>query len=159
MRCVGFGSPSRSPDSRSIATIHAERTPCRSSSRRAAAVVPPGEVTFSRSSAGCSPDSRSIATIASRALNVVFPASSAYAAAARSDDSHSGVSRCSRPSRPMTVRTGSCSSRHHIPSVRSPNVQHLAMPAPLSISAAGCGSTGISTPKTGESTVEPNSGW
>ena len=36
-------------------------------------------------------------------------------------------------------------------------MQHIAMPAPLSGSAAGCASTGISTPKTGEVTVVPNS--
>ena len=59
----------------------------------------------------------------------------------------------------MTVRTGSWSSRHHWTSVRSPNVQHMAMPAPLSISAAACARTGISTPKTGEVTVVPNSDW
>ena len=38
-------------------------------------------------------------------------------------------------------------------------MQHMAMPAPLSISAAGCATTGTSTPKTGEVTVVPNSGW
>ena len=53
----------------------------------------------------------------------------------------------------MSVRTGRSSSRHQVTSVRSPNVQHMAMPAPLSISAAGWASTGISTPKTGEVTV------
>ena len=88
-----------------------------------------------------------------------MPASSAYAAAAGARASHSGVSRWIRPSRPMTVRTGSWSSRHQVTSVRSPKVQHIAMPAPLSGSAAGCASTGISTPKTGEVTVVPNSGW
>ena len=35
----------------------------------------------------------------------------------------------------------------------------MAMPAPLSGSAALWASTGISTPKTGEVTVVPNSGW
>ena len=44
---------------------------------------------------------------------------------------------CRRPSRPITVRTGRSSSRHQVTSVRSPNVQHMAMPAPLSISASG----------------------
>ena len=106
-----------------------------------------------------SPASRSAATIASRALNVVLPASSAYAVAAGSCASHSGVSRCSRPSRPMTVRTGSWSSRHQVTSVRSPKVQHMAMPAPLSISTARCAITGTSTPKTGDVTVVPNSAW
>ena len=33
----------------------------------------------------------------------------------------------------------------------------MAMPAPLSGSAAGCASTGTSTPKSGEVTVEPKS--
>ena len=32
-------------------------------------------------------------------------------------------------------------------------MQHIAMPAPLSVSAAGCARTGISTPNTGEVTV------
>ena len=59
----------------------------------------------------------------------------------------------------MTVRIGRCSSRHHCTSVRSPKVQHIAMPAPFSFSAAVCASTGISTPNTGEVTVVPNSGW
>ena len=84
---------------------------------------------------------------------------SSYAVAAGSCASHSGVSRDIRPSRPITVRTGRSSSRHQVTSVRSPNVQHMAMPAPLSISAAGCATTGISTPKTGLVTVVPNSGW
>ena len=44
-------------------------------------------------------------------------------------------------------------------SVRSPKVQHMAMPAPLSISARWWATTGISTPKTGDVTVVPNSGW
>ncbi len=35
-------------------------------------------------------------------------------------------------------------------------MQHIAMPAPLSGSAAGWASTGISTPNTGEVTVVPN---
>ena len=51
--------------------------------------------------------------------------------------SHSGVSAWIRPLRVMTDRVGSCSSRHHSTSVRSPKVQHIAMPAPLSISASG----------------------
>ena len=38
-------------------------------------------------------------------------------------------------------------------------MQHIAMPAPLSGSAAACATTGISTPKTGEVTVVPNSVW
>ena len=71
--------------------------------------------------------------------NAVLPASSAYAVAPAPPVSHSGVSRMSRPSRPITVRTGSWSSRHHWTSVRSPNVQHIAMPAPLSGSASVVG--------------------
>ena len=90
---------------------------------------------------------------------MVLPASAAYAADACSLDSQSGVSRVSRPSRPMTVRTGRLSSRHQCTSVRSPKVQHMTRPEPLSISASGCATTGISTPKTGEVTVVPNSDW
>ena len=100
-----------------------------------------------------------MATIASRAEKVVFPPSPAYAVVAASPVIHSGVSAWRRPSRPITVRTGSWSSRHHWTSVRSPNVQHIAMPAPLSGSAAWWASTGISTPKTGLVTVCPKSGW
>jgi len=58
----------------------------------------------------------------------------------------------------MIVRIGSRSSRHQVTSVRSPNVQHIAMPEPLSGSASGWASTGTSTPNTGVVTVEPNSG-
>ena len=58
----------------------------------------------------------------------------------------SGWSRSTRPSRPMITRAGSCSSRHQVTSVRSPKVQHIAMPAPLSGSAASWASTGSSTP-------------
>ena len=83
----------------------------------------------------------------------------AYAAAACSLAIQAGVSRVSRPSRPITVRTGRSSSRHHVTSVRSPKVQHMTRPEPLSISARGCATTGISTPKTGEVTVVPNSAW
>ena len=97
--------------------------------------------------------------MASRAEKTVLPASSAYAAVAASPDSQAGVSRLSRPSRWMTVRTGSCSSRHQITSVRSPKVQHITRPEPLSISAAGWATTGISTPNTGEVTVVPKRSW
>jgi hypothetical protein len=41
----------------------------------------------------------------------------------------------------------------------SPNVQIIAMPVPLSGSASGWATTGTSTPKSGVSTVVPNSGW
>src|SRR5579875_641743 len=44
----------------SIAARNAARTPCRSSSRIALIVVPPGEVTASRRITGCSPESRSM---------------------------------------------------------------------------------------------------
>src|SRR6478672_2045660 len=44
----------------SIADSSAARTACFSSSRIAAMVVPPGDVTASRSSVGCSPESRSM---------------------------------------------------------------------------------------------------
>src|SRR6202034_4806714 len=43
----------------SIAARNAARTPCFSSSLIALIVVPPGEVTASRSSTACSPESRS----------------------------------------------------------------------------------------------------
>ena len=72
---------------------------------------------------------------------------------------HSGVSVSMRPSLRRIARSGSCRSRHQSMSVVSPKVQHMAMPAPLSFSAAGCGRTGTSTPKTGEDTVVPNRGW
>ena len=79
----------------------------------------------------------------SRAEKTVLPAIASQASAS---GIHSGWSRTIRPSRPMITRAGSCSSRHQITSVRSPNVQHMAMPAPLSGSAAGWASTGSSTP-------------
>ena len=69
----GFGSPSRSPDSRSSVDHRltcARRRSCRPARR--------------------TPRPR------------------------RRRRSHSGVSRSSRPSRPITVRTGSCSSRHQL---------------------------------------------
>ena len=49
---------------------------------------------------------------------------------------HSGGSATSRPSRPITLRVGSCSSRHHTTSVVSPKVQIIAMPEPFSGSAS-----------------------
>ena len=58
----------------------------------------------------------------------------------------------------MITRAGSCSSRHQVTSVRSPKVQHITMPAPLSGSAASWASTGSSTPNSGVRTVWPNSG-
>ena len=63
--------------------------------------------------------------MASRAPKVVLPASSAQA----SDVGiQSGGSEMIRPSRPMITRVGSCSSRHQVTSVRSPNVQHMTKP-------------------------------
>ena len=72
---------------------------------------------------------------------------------------HSGVSVSMRPSLRRIARSGSCRSRHQSMSVVSPKVQHMAMPAPLSISAEGWATTGTSTPKSGEVTVEPKSPW
>ena len=86
---------------------------------------------------------RSASTTAARAEKVVSPAIAVQAAASAI---HSGWSRSTRPSRPMITRAGSCSSRHQVTSVRSPNVQHIAMPAPLSGSAASWATTGSSTP-------------
>ncbi len=58
----------------------------------------------------------------------------------------------------MTARTGSDSSRHHVTSVRSPNVQIIAMPLPFSGSARLCAFTGTGTLNSGVSTSVPNSG-
>ena len=73
--------------------------------------------------------------------------------------SHSGGSAAKRPSRSSVARVGRSSSRHQITSVRSPNVQIIAMPVPLSGSASSCATTGTSTPNRGVVTVEPNNGW
>ena len=69
-------------------------------------------------------------------MKVVLPAIVSYFSADPASMIHCGVSERIRPSRPMMVRVGSCNSRHQATSVRSPKVQHMAMPAPLSISAA-----------------------
>ena len=53
----------------SIAAMSAARTPCRSSSRMAATVVPPGLETASRSCTGCSPESRIITAAPERGLH------------------------------------------------------------------------------------------
>jgi hypothetical protein len=90
-----------------------------------------------------------------RALNAVFPASSLYGDSGTPD----GGAGSSRPLRPMTGRVGRSSSRHQITSVRSPKVQTMAIPVPLSGSASRCASTGTSTEKSGVRTVRPNSGW
>ncbi len=71
--------------------------------------------------------------MASRAEKVVLPAISAQLPASAIQ---SGWSRRIRPSRPMITRAGSCSSRHQVTSVRSPKVQHITMPEPLSGSAS-----------------------
>ncbi len=70
-----------------------------------------------------------------------------------------GTSASKRPSRARQARVGRSSSRHQVTSVRSPNVQIMAMPVPLSGSASSWARTGTSTPNTGVVTVVPNSGW
>ena len=82
----------------------------------------------------------------------------AYISRPASEVIQSGVSASMRPSLRRMARSGSSRSLHQSMSVVSPKVQHMAMPAPLSFSAAEWGSTGTSTPKTGEVTVVPNSG-
>ena len=105
-------------------------------------------------------DSRRAATTASRALGVVLVAASQrlqLLARAPGDPLRRLGRR--RPLRVMSERIGELGSRHHMTSVRSPKVQRMAMPAPLSISAARCAITGTSTPKSGEVTVVPKSVW
>ena len=58
-----------------------------------------------------------------------------------------------RPSQPISARDGRFSSRHHVTSVVSPNVQIIAMPVPLSGSARWWASTGTSTSNSGVRTV------
>src|SRR2546421_4070226 len=55
----------------------------------------------------------------------------------------------------MTVRVGRFRSRHHVTSVRSPNVHTIAIPVPLSGAASGWAYTGMSTWNSGEWTVRP----
>lgn len=109
-----------------------------------------------------SPSSRlaamSSSTTPSLAENTVLPAIAAYAVRPASVVIHSGVSAMTRPSRPMMARVGSCSSRHQVTSFRSPKVQTIAMPEPLSILASACGKTVTGTSKSGEVTVLPKSG-
>ena len=62
-----------------------------------------------------------------------------------------------RPSAPSTERTGRPSSRHHVTSVRSPNVQTITRPVPFSGSTSGCVSTGTRVPNSGVSTSRPTS--
>ncbi len=47
------------------------------------------------------------------------------------------------------ARTGSDSSRHHVTSVVSPNVQIIATPVPFSGSASAWATKGTDTPKSG----------
>src|SRR4029453_13259479 len=49
----------------------------------------------------------------------------------------------------MIARTGRLSSRHHVTSVMSPNVQIIAMPLPFSGSASVCALPGTRTPNNG----------
>ena len=63
-----------------------------------------------------------------------------------------------RPSRPIVVRVGSCSSRHQTTSVVSPKVQIIAIPEPFSGSANGWASTGTRTPNSGVVTSWPKRG-
>ena len=123
---------------------------------------------FSKKFTGCmiffgSPSSRSAAasssTTASLALKTVLPAIAAKAARPSSVVIQSGVSPMMRPSRPTIARVGSWSSRHQVTSVRSPKVQTMAMPEPLSALASGWALTSTSTPNRGEVTFLPNSGW
>jgi hypothetical protein len=58
----------------------------------------------------------------------------------------------------MIARTGKRSSRHHVTSVWSPNVQIIATPLPFSGSANACAFTGTRTPKSGVTTSDPKSG-
>ena len=69
-----------------------------------------------------------------------------------------GASETIRPSRAMIGRICNCSSRHQVTSVRSPKVQHIAMPVPLSGCARTCASTGTSTLNKGVRTVLPKYG-
>src|SRR4029453_1469459 len=50
------------------------------------------------------------------------------------------------PSFSRTTRSGNPSSRHHVTSVISPNVQIMAIPVPFSGSASSCATTGTGTP-------------
>ena len=101
-----------------------------------------GRSPFSKNLTGCmiargsprrSPEVLSISTIATCACFTVFPASSAYRCLPVSLVMPSGASTSIRPSRPMIGRVGNCSSRHQMTSVKSPKVQIIAMPVPLSI--------------------------
>jgi hypothetical protein len=97
-----------------------------------------------------------------RACFVPFPASSDMAAFAFSGsrDSHPGSPKrpgAIVPFRPTTTRVGRPSSRHHVTSVTSPNVQTIAMPVPFSGSANSCATTGTGASNSGVYTVDPTS--
>ncbi|OUD93176.1 hypothetical protein CMMCAS03_05575 [Clavibacter michiganensis subsp. michiganensis] len=97
--------------------------------------------------------------MAAFAEKTVLPARAAYAARPASDVIAAGASETMRPSKPTIARFSSCSSRHQTTSLRSPKVQTMAMPDPLSGCARWCASTGTSTPNTGVVTVVPKSPW
>ena len=99
--------------------------------------------------------SRSSATIFARACVPVRPASWSYGTAG----TPVGGASTSRPSLPITDLVSRSSSRHQITSVRSPNVQTIAIPEPLSGLASRCARTGTATPNSGVRTVAPNSRW
>ncbi len=95
-----------------------------------------------------------------RALRAGIPAISSWAAAAawgsreaHPDSPHRGGEIV--PSRPITTRVGSRSSRHHVTSVMSPNVQIMAIPVPFSGSASSCATIGTSAPNSGVTAVRP----
>ena len=126
-----------------------------------------GRSPFSKNLTGCmmargspsiAPHSRNISTTLVCAWLMNKPAICSYAAIPLADSSPFGGVAMMRPSRPMMARVGKLSSRHQITSVRSPNVQIMAMPVPLSICASGCARTGTSTPYSGVRTVLPKSG-
>ena len=99
-----------------------------------------------------------------RALETDRPTKALYACCARatSTDSHPGAPKAtglSVPSPCTIARTGSCSSRHHVTSVTSPNVQIIAIPLPFAGSANAWDRTGTETPNSGVITCCPKSGW
>lgn len=97
-----------------------------------------------------SPESRSSATTRSRVVWAVVPASSAYAARPASSSNPGDGSKIRRPSHLTIVRVSSASSRHHVTSLRSPNVHTMAIPEPFSGSANLCDTTGTLTLNSGQ---------
>ena len=136
-------------------------------------MISSGRSPFSKNFTGCSigfgSDASAPASASSPAISFCaglarLPARWSYAAwaAAGSSDSNPGspqrIGR-SRPSGWITDRIGSPSSRRHITSVTSPNVQTMAIPVPFSGSASSCASTGTRAPNSGVATSPPsNSG-